>query len=515
MMKKRMKWTNKVFTNPIRSTDVVNDKRCNMKIEHATTSESLIPVLTAALMGFLKGKYSYHQDFHYVYKGQSRKAYLLHGCGFVEIHVEIQNKEKWMIFWRDDNNYYRENDGFRDVLSNPRNVQDIAGKLADRILGWEIETEGYGPWVEIPDGTEYLKELIVDPNLKCYRSKKTEDADVFSLKGYAHIGTLVIPESLKTADYDQLSFFAGEEIRPFVSCRETEYKRIRIDRIDNHSPHLLVENGVLYSADKTKLIYCFEAKCEFDVPVSVTRICPYAFCGQHTLEKITLPDNLQEIGRNAFMDCRKLREISIPDGITEIKEYTFDNCLSLKKIVLPDGIKSLGFGAFRHCEALKSIDLPGSIESMSSFECCYSLEMIAIPRKIKDVDGFMFCRSLRRVRLCKGVKRISGYAFRYCENLKEINFPEGLQTIGDRAFMPNEKLTEVEFPSTLTEIGIEAFYQCKKLQSVRFASDVKTIGQAAFACTPPLLRIHKPKGMIISSDVFLQDKGLDKWGFWD
>ncbi len=491
-----------------------------MKAEH-TTTQSLIPILKATLIRFLEEQKDISDDrfkyFHYEYNGQQRKAHMVHGYGFAELHVEIGRKKKRMMFWSDESDDYLMNESkhFQDLLSNPDNVQDIAEMLADRILGWEIEAEGYGPWLEIPKGTEYIAELIVDPNQKHHRSEKPEGAGVFSLEKYGHIGTLVIPESVRVADYEHFSFFAGEEIKPFVYAGETEYKRIRIDYVINHSPHLRVEDGVLYSADRTKLIYCFKEKTEFHVPACVTNICPYAFCGQQALEKITLHDGLHEIGCNAFMDCRKLREIYVPNGITEIDANTFDNCLALEKITLPDGIKSLDNDAFRHCEALKSIDLPDSIEKMCSFECCYSLEEIAIPRKVKYVDGFMFCRSLRKVRLREGVERISGYAFRYCENLEKINFPEGLQKIGDRAFMPNDKLTKVEFPSTLTEIGIEAFYQCKKLRSVRFTSNVKTIKQAAFACVSPLLRTHKPKGMTISSDVFEQDKGLDKWGFWD
>ncbi len=490
-----------------------------MKTEHVT-SPSLVSILKATLNRFNAEKETYEniiEYFNYEYNGHRRKAYLLLGDTFAEIEVKFGDKKRRWILWKDESKNYLTNyeKHFVKLLGNPNNIQDIAEMFSDRILGWEIEVEGYAPWVEIPKETTHVAELIIDTNQERHRSKKPEGAGVFSLEKYGHIGTLVIPESVIIADYDSFSFFAGEEIKPFVYAGETEYKRISIDRIINHSPHLLVENGVLYSADRTKLIYCFKEKSEFDVPASVKNICPYAFCGQQTLEKITLPDGLLEIGCNAFMDCRKLREIYVPKGVTEIKANTFDNCLSLAKIVLPDGIKSLGYDAFRHCENLKLIDLPDSIEKMCSFECCYSLEEITVPQKVKNVDGFMFCRSLRRVRLCEGVERINGYAFRYCENLEKIIFPEGLQTIGDRAFMPNNKLTKVEFPSTLTEIGIEAFYQCKKLRSVWFTSDVETIKQAAFACTSMLLKIQKPEKMTISSDVFQQDKSLDKWGFWD
>lgn len=493
----------------------------DLKTEH-TTSQSLIPIMKATLTAFLDTNRTYTSAdwckcFKYDYNGQSREGSLLHGSGFAEISVEIQNKQKRMLFWTDesDDAILNESRHFKELLSNQYNLQDIAEKLADRILGWELEEEGYGPWVEIPNGTVYIGELIIDDNRKRWRSEKPEGAVIFSLEKYNHIGTLIIPASVQTADFDSFSFFAGEEAKPFVSAGETKYRRIRIDRIENYSRHLRVEDGVLYSGDMTKLIYCFKEKHEFDVPETVTRICPYAFCGQQTLERVTLHNSLLEIGRNAFMDCRMLREIRIPDGVTEIKPCTFDNCLALENIVLPDGLTSLGYDAFRHCEALEMVDLPDSIEEMRSFECCFSLKEISVPRKVKVVDGFMFCRSLRYVRLGEGVQNISGYAFRYCENLEKINFPEGLQTIGTRAFMPNGRLSKVQFPSTLTEIGIEAFCQCRRLRSVRFCSNVKNIGEAAFACTSFFLQVSKPEGMTISADVFKYDEDMDKWGFWD
>lgn len=485
-----------------------------------TTSQNLIPILKAVLLSLIRDNVTHTTEdlfkyFQYEYNGLRRNAHLIHGNGFAELYVVFDGKEKRMKFWSDDSEDYMLNESkrFREMFRNTNNVQKIAEMLAERIISWEIESEGFAQCLVIPEGTTRIDKLVVDPNLN--RDNTPADASAFSLEKYNHIGTLVIPESVIIADYDCFSFFAGMEGIPFVYAGRTEYKRIRIDSIINHSHHLLVEDGVLYSADKTKLIYCFKEKTEFVVPLSVIKICPYAFCGQHKLEKITLPDSLQEIGCNAFMDCIKLSKVCLPNGIVEIKSNTFDNCLSLVKIVLPNGVKTLGKDAFRHCESLKSIDLPDTIEQMCSFECCYSLEDITVPPKVKDVDDFMFCHSLRNVRLQKGVERIFGYAFRYCENLQKITFPEGLQEIGDRAFMPNKKLTEVDFPPTLREIGIEAFYQCKKLRSVRFAADVKTIKQAAFACTSLLLRIYKPSGMVISKAVFQQDKDLDKWEFWD
>ena len=70
------------------------------------------------------------------------------------------------------------------------------------------------------------------------------------------------------------------------------------------------------------------------------------------------------------------------------------------------------------------------------------------------------------------------------------------------------------FPTSLEEIGSEAFYHNKALRRITFNSSVN-IDQAAFACTPALKLILKPKEMKIDDDVFAQDTALDKFGFWD
>ena len=146
---------------------------------------------------------------------------------------------------------------------------------------------------------------------------------------------------------------------------------------------------------------------------------------------------------------------------------------------------------------MQEIDIPASIERIEAF-------------------SFMFCDSLRKVVLHEGVKCIDGYAFRYCDNLKEINFPEGLESIGERAFYPSS-LERLLFPSSLQEIRCEAFYHNSKLQFVEFNSNVAKIGQATFAYCPRLFKkfIRKPDDMEIKDDVFIEESGLDKYGFWD
>lgn len=365
----------------------------------------------------------------------------------------------------------------------------------------------------IPEDTTKFAPMILDSNLSRWREEREGE---YPLYQYDWFETLVIPASVEIPHDDNYSPFASYKQRGFVCNNLTECKKVHIGKIENHSPHLAVVDGVLYSADKSRLIYCFEQKTSFVIPHSVTIIEPYAFCLQEKLNSVVLHEDITTIGDAAFMACSALEEVIIPKRMKYIPCDCFDGCTSLGKVVLPEGLEEIRRSAFRQCRALKEIRLPDTLISVRGFEGCSSLQEIEIPPGVERVSDFLFCRSLRKVVLHKGVKRIEDYAFRYCDNLKEINLPEGLEYIGSRAFYP-ASLKRLVFPSSLQEIGCEAFYHNSKLYSIVFKSSGTKIDQAAFACCPFLFKsfIYKPEDMEIKDDVFVEDAGLDKYGFWD
>ena len=393
--------------------------------------------------------------------------------------------------------------------------QNIVERLHDIIYRWKegvVEER-----VVIPKGITRIAPMMLNPNSRTWREKHSDNLpEEFPLYQYDRVGTLVIPTSIDIPHDDSYSPFASYKQRGFVWNHPTEWQKIHIRKIKNNSPHLLVEDGVLYSADKSRLIYCFEEKRSFVVPQSVTTIEPYAFCLQKGLKEIVLHDGITTIGDAAFMACSVLEKVVIPKQIKIIPDDCFDGCTSLCEVTLPDGLEGIGYCAFRQCKSLKAIQLPAGLKYVRGFEGCSALSEIDIPAGVERIEGFMFCDSLRKVALHKGVKRINGYAFRYCDNLKEINFPEGLEYIGERAFYP-ASLGRLLFPASLQEIGSEAFYHNGKLHYIEFKSNVTKIGKAAFACCPLLFQkfIRKPDDMEIKDDVFIQDKTFDKFCFWD
>lgn len=339
----------------------------------------------------------------------------------------------------------------------------------------------------------------------------TMQQDELLCKKYSNIGELHLPKCLRI-EMQYESPFATYEQRPYVCAAPTKCFKVQISEIDNQSDHITIKDGVLYSKDMSRLIFCWQEKEYFSVPQSVKVIEPFAFCLQKRLRNIELHSDIISIGNAAFMGCEALGHIVIPRSVMEIKSDTFDGCISLKKVELHDAITEIGSHAFRHCEALQDIILPRNLKYLNSFECCYSLREIDIPSSVKEIGGLMFCGNLRKVILHNGVREIRDYAFRFCKRLATINFPEGLETIGIRAFYPSNMVRAV-FPNSLKRIGAEAFYHNERLLYIKFLSNA-SVGDCAFACCP-IIRIKKPDDMVFGDKVFEQDTSYDKFAFWD
>lgn len=60
-----------------------------------------------------------------------------------------------------------------------------------------------------------------------------------------------------------------------------------------------------------------------------------------------------------------LEKVNLPNSINEIQYETFYNCSSLVHIDIPEGVINMGFGAFENCENLRSISLPSTLENFN------------------------------------------------------------------------------------------------------------------------------------------------------
>lgn len=128
--------------------------------------------------------------------------------------------------------------------------------------------------------------------------------------------------------------------------------------INNESEAYVIENKMLYSADRTRLVSCLTDAAMVIVPKTVRVIGSLAFTRRAKLKKVQLPDGLERIGRDAFSDCDALEEVVIPASVKTIAPYAFGGCESLKKVTFLGEVTGLSRTAFSDCFNLYTILVP-------------------------------------------------------------------------------------------------------------------------------------------------------------
>lgn len=213
-----------------------------------------------------------------------------------------------------------------------------------------------------------------------------------------------------------------------------------------------------------------------------------------SLESVTLPDSLVEIGNYAFADCPALQEIVIPEGVESIGDYSFGWCTSLADVTLPESLKVIGAASFEGCTSLAHIDIPAGVEDIvdGAFWDCTSLESIVIPDGIEHIKlhTFQGCTSLAEVTIPDSVIEVAANSFQDCTSLTHVYFPNCFTAIGDEAFSGCTSLTDVTLPYGFNCLRPRAFSGCTSLKTVTFSSEVWPICEDVFAGTDSLTDIY-------------------------
>jgi hypothetical protein len=251
--------------------------------------------------------------------------------------------------------------------------------------------------------------------------------------------------------------------------------------------------------------FCFcSSLTSINIPEGVTNIGKYAFYDCSSLISIALPSGVTSIGSEAFEGCSSLTSINIPEGVTKIEEATFYGCSALTSINIPEGVTKIEGFTFYGCSALTSINIPEGVTSIGgeAFDGCSSLTSINIPEGVTSIEfrAFESCSSLISINIPEGVTSIGGEAFEGCSSLTSINIPEGVTSIEFRAFYGCSSLTSINIPEGVTSIGDSAFHGCSSLISINIPEGVTSIGGEAFEGCSSLTSINIPEGVTSIGD---------------
>ena len=153
-----------------------------------------------------------------------------------------------------------------------------------------------------------------------------------------------------------------------------------------------------YTGAATELVIPAEVTHE-DKTYKVTAIGGFAFQGNSTLTRVTIPEGVKTIGPNAFMGCTSLTSITIPDGVTMIEYYAFFGCTSLTNVTIPEGVTHIGNRAFWGCTSLTSVSLPASVTHIGNraFWGCTSLTSVSLPASLTECGEAFYRLNLTKV----------------------------------------------------------------------------------------------------------------------
>ena len=204
-----------------------------------------------------------------------------------------------------------------------------------------------------------------------------------------------------------------------------------------------------------------------EIPEMVTKIGNAAFSGCKNISDMVIPKSTVIIGDHVFANCIGLKKITWNNALSQIGEYAFENCDSLTDLTIPSTITEIQEGTFSDCDGLTKIQLPDSVTTIGerTFYNSDSLAAITIPDSVTSIGSSIFydCDALADVTLGTGITSIPSSAFEHCDVLQSIVLPYRTATVGANAFKNCVALTEITIPRATTSIDATAFSYPSKM----------------------------------------------------
>ena len=277
---------------------------------------------------------------------------------------------------------------------------------------------------------------------------------------------------------------------PFYGCDRLEEVYVDCETVMNLSKIFINSIKKVTLSENVKNIgeeafYGCRYLTSVTIPNSVTFIGEAAFLGCSCLSSVTIPNSVTSIGNSAFAGCSFMTSVTIPNSVTSIGIAVFMNCSGLKSITIPDGVTSIGSDAFSGCSGLTSVTIPNSVTSIGgyAFNDCSGLTSVTIncsPTSI-GLSPFYGCRRLEEVYVdCETVKNLSEI-FNDISSIKKFTLSENVKTLGEEAFPRSTSLTVIDIPNSVTCIGDNAFlHLSSKTTTIVIPESVTSIGDYAF-----------------------------------
>ena len=219
----------------------------------------------------------------------------------------------------------------------------------------------------------------------------------------------------------------------------------------------------IFAGKIEKGAFCFCRNLETAEIRGVRTLEDEVFAGCSALQKVTLSDELTEIGNRCFDECISLRNIDL-HSVRRIGERAFERCDNLHEIVLNG--QTVGYHAFADCAALKTIILDADTMLQSGvFSGCTCADTVVFEGIPYPFSQFSQSRNSADNQLPLKVQEVIGSVYscfeinrnhsivRYRGDAVTVHIPEDIVSAEDEAFRDHLRVTDIQFPACFRYSG--------------------------------------------------------------
>ena len=330
-------------------------------------------------------------------------------------------------------------------------------------FNWISATIKNAPWKAYNDE---IRHITVDEGISVIGP--------YVFNGLTNLEDISIPDSLLGIAY--FAFFRCKSLKEVniskymenIGYAFGECDSLERFNVDEENPNYKSVNGILYNNSGSSLI-AFPNLAEYsdDVLKNVTTIASAAFFGNTTIDEITFPDTITNMGDYVFYNS-KIKRFNFSDTAFVADEHlgkSFVNCSELEEIVIPASWTRVF--SFSGCSKVDRITFLGEPTSIAGFEGT-NISEIDIPDSVSALGTFYNCKKLRQIHLPSSMVSVPESMFNKCTSLESINLPANVKKIGRWGFQACTSLKSIIIPASVTSIGYAAFDGCNELDTIYF-----------------------------------------------
>lgn len=262
------------------------------------------------------------------------------------------------------------------------------------------------------------------------------------------------------ASLDSIEQYKDSIVKYPVNKKADQY--LLFEKTDDTSKEGVITGALYFNTPVTEI----SIPDEID-GYKVVGISDKAFCGEASLNKVTLGKYITYIGEEAFFGT------------------------GIKSIVIPDSVETVYGSAFNECENLVSMTLPITAyfeegmwpNNLQTINYTKGTDGIGFDYEIAEVKNtpcYINRYNDMKVTFGEGIERIGEYAFYNLKGVTTYTMPASLQSIGDYAFYRNSSLENVKTSEGLVKIGYGAFAECESLESVNLPASLEEMKRNSF-----------------------------------